>query len=185
MKISVYLIHTRLLAQGTVIGTGGAVWYRGISPIHFAGVLCLGMMNQMYQKWSRKKAQWHSALLHITCQLVNERGIVLYLFWYSTLVHILILIRCSFVVSQCQNTMNVVLLCSPVSVIRKYPTCQGARRVLVNSIFVATWWWSWPLYTIIIFSFQTWYQVVQCCGSHRVRGWVIIICGSETGGDMT
>merc|ERR1711864_35036 len=33
MKISVYLIHTRLLAQGTVIG-----------------VLTLGMLHQMYQK---------------------------------------------------------------------------------------------------------------------------------------
>jgi len=39
MKISVYLIHTRLLAQGTVIG-----------------VLTLGMIHQMYTKWSAKRA---------------------------------------------------------------------------------------------------------------------------------
>jgi len=36
MKTSVYLIHTRLLAQGTVIG-----------------VLTLGMMHQMYQRWNK------------------------------------------------------------------------------------------------------------------------------------
>eukprot|EP00091_Calanus_sinicus_P008931 TRINITY_DN21231_c0_g1_i1.p1 TRINITY_DN21231_c0_g1~~TRINITY_DN21231_c0_g1_i1.p1 ORF type:complete len:105 (-),score=11.20 TRINITY_DN21231_c0_g1_i1:102-416(-) len=39
MKLSVYVIHTRLLAQGTVIG-----------------VLTLGMMHQMYTKWSDKRA---------------------------------------------------------------------------------------------------------------------------------
>eukprot|EP00090_Calanus_glacialis_P016296 TRINITY_DN2553_c0_g1_i1.p1 TRINITY_DN2553_c0_g1~~TRINITY_DN2553_c0_g1_i1.p1 ORF type:complete len:107 (-),score=17.19 TRINITY_DN2553_c0_g1_i1:114-434(-) len=39
MKISVYLIHTRLLAQSTVIG-----------------VLTLGMVHQMYTRWSDKRA---------------------------------------------------------------------------------------------------------------------------------
>lgn len=40
MKVSVYLIHTRLVAQGTVIG-----------------VLCLGMLNEMYKN-AAKKYDW-------------------------------------------------------------------------------------------------------------------------------
>ncbi|XP_023334341.1 HIG1 domain family member 1A, mitochondrial isoform X2 [Eurytemora carolleeae] len=38
MKISVYVIHTRMLAQGTVIG-----------------VLCLGMFSQMYKRYQDKQ----------------------------------------------------------------------------------------------------------------------------------
>jgi len=39
MKLSVYVIHTRLLAQGTVVG-----------------VLSLGMIHQLYTRYADKKA---------------------------------------------------------------------------------------------------------------------------------
>ena len=62
MKVSVYLIHTRLVAQGTVIGKCKAilsVQYKYLlnSVFVVAGVLCLGMLNEMYKN-AAKKYDW-------------------------------------------------------------------------------------------------------------------------------
>ena len=50
MKISVYLIHTRLLAQGTVIGQCCQVRPFYEYNLCIAGIMSIGMIYQMYQK---------------------------------------------------------------------------------------------------------------------------------------
>ena len=55
MKISVYLIHTRLLAQSTVIGKSYNEFHISLNSA-FSGVLTLGMVHQMYTRWSDKRA---------------------------------------------------------------------------------------------------------------------------------
>ena len=52
MKISVYLIHTRLFVQGTVIGRSIFLWRKSKK---FSGVLSLGMLHQMYQRHQSMK----------------------------------------------------------------------------------------------------------------------------------
>ena len=68
MKISVYLIHTRMYAQMTVVGKINPRVYNYIiaedlltSAIYiisiFSGVLCAGMLNQMWKQYQRKAAR--------------------------------------------------------------------------------------------------------------------------------
>ena len=54
MKLSVYLIHTRLLAQGTVIGEIICSQTFEGKKFLLTGVLTFGMMHHMYGQFSKK-----------------------------------------------------------------------------------------------------------------------------------